>query len=147
MCRRGIPLPRQQAYDGTSGGESMLRVMTFLRCRPVAALIVAAAIGMQALLSPVGVAAVTSGAAEFAVICHGGGPSDQGNGTAPDPARAKHPCCMSCTAAASILGGPPSVFLPWRGQGFAPLEPATLVNVIARRAVRAGLSQAPPGQI
>jgi hypothetical protein len=129
----------------------MLRFMALPRCRPAATLIVVVALAMQAFFA--GLAAVdgararTPGAADFAVICHGGGASDQGNGTAPDPAGSKHPCCMPCTAAASILGGPPSIFLPRRDYRFAPLAPGTHTSVIARRAVRAGLSQAPPSQI
>jgi hypothetical protein len=129
----------------------MLRIMTLLRCRPAAALIVAAAIAMQAFLAGLaaaeGARVASPGVSDFAVICHGGPPSDQGNGTAPDPAAAKHPCCMSCTAAAPIPGGPPSVFLPRHGRSLAPLVASTAANVIARRAVRAGLSQAPPSQI
>jgi hypothetical protein len=84
-----------------------------------------------------------SGPAEFGVICHGGGAADHGNGTAPDPTGAKHPCCMSCTAAAPVLGGPPSVPLPQGRRSFKAAAPDTRI-VIARRAVRAGLSQAPP---
>jgi hypothetical protein len=146
-----IPLARQRGYGGARQGNSMLRLMAFLGCRPAAALIVAAAIAMQAFLAGLaaaeGARVATPGASDFAIICHGGGPSDQGNGTAPDPTGAKHPCCMSCAAAASILGGPPSVFLPRRGQSLTLLVPSTPASVIARRAVRAGLSQAPPSQI
>jgi len=89
----------------------MLRFMALPRCRPAAALIVAAALALQAFVAGLaaaeGARAVTPGAADFAVICHGGGVADQGNGTAPEPR----------------------------------------TNVISRRAVRAGLSQAPPSQI
>jgi len=126
----------------------MLRVMALLRCRPAAVLLVAAAIVVQAFLAGLaaagGARVAMLGASEFAVICHGATPADQGNRTAPDPSGAKHPCCMSCTAAASILGGPPNILLPLRRDGFAPRVPTTHARVAARRAVRAGLSQAPP---
>jgi hypothetical protein len=129
----------------------MLRFMALRHCRPAAALLVAAAIAMQAFLAGLaaaeGARAATPGAADFAIICHGGGAADPGNGTPPEPTGAKHPCCLSCTAAAPILGGPPSVPLPRRGRSLAAAAPDTGANVIARRAVRAGLSQAPPSQI
>jgi len=127
-----------------------MRLMAVLRCRPAAALIVAAAIAMQAFLAGVatsgGVLAPGSTPAGFTAICHGGGPADQGNGTAPDPSRAKHSCCMSCTAAAPVLAGPPSVLSPQPGRSFKASVADTSAIVLARRAVRSGLSQAPLSQ-
>jgi hypothetical protein len=118
-------------------------------CR-AAALVLAAVIAMQAFLAELaaqGVLIPTLGATDFAIICHGAGTADQGNGTVPEPAGSKHPCCMSCTAAAPALAGPPNVPRPlhWRSFQAAIPEPSTIL--IAWRAVRAGFSQAPPNPI
>jgi uncharacterized protein YcnI len=65
MCRGGVPLPRQGEYDRAFRTEdSMVRFMALLRCRPAAALIVAAAL---ALSSSAGLAHVTLEQKEAAV--------------------------------------------------------------------------------
>jgi len=126
----------------------MLRLMALLRCRPAAAVIVAAALALEAFLAGLaaaeGLRGVALGPSEFAIICHGGGGADPGG--APEPAGAKHPCCLSCTAAPPIRGGPPNVPVVQRERSFAAAALDTSASLIARRAVRAGLSQAPPSQ-
>jgi hypothetical protein len=57
---------------------------------------------------------------------HGPGTADRGNRTVPDPTRAKHPCCTSCTDATPAIAR--RILIAWR-------------------AMRAGLSQAPPSPI
>jgi hypothetical protein len=84
--------------------------------------------------------------ADFAVICHGAGGAGSDPGTAPDPAKSQHPCCLSC-----VTSGPPAtlpaqhiVLRPDRVRGLArPVLRAASI-LIAPRAVRAGASQAPP---
>jgi hypothetical protein len=130
--------------------ENALPALVSHRCRRAAALILAAAIAVQALLTGLaaeGVLVQAPGVQDFAVICHGSGAADQDNGTVPDPARAKHPCCMSCTAAAPALPRPPNVMGPQPGRSFKPPIPEVRTIFIAWRAVRAGLSQAPPSPI
>ena len=93
---------------------------------------------------------LTPDATGLAMICHGGGApaSDTGDtGSAPDPSKEWHACCEACAASAGPAMLPPlwevpsvervggAVALPWR---------AALL-LIGSRAVRAGLSQAPPG--
>jgi hypothetical protein len=120
-----------------------------LTCR-AAALVLAIAIAVQALLAGLaadGVFIPTLGAFDYAIICHGSSAADQDNGTAPEPAKGKHSCCMSCAAAAPALAGPPSVPRPLPGHSFKSAIPETRTILIAWRAVRAGLSQAPPSPI
>jgi hypothetical protein len=84
--------------------------------------------------------------AGFAVICHGDGGAASDPGTAPDPAKSQHPCCLSC-----VTGGPPAtlpgqhiVLRPDRARVFArPMLRAAAILIVPR-AVRAGASQAPP---
>ena len=84
--------------------------------------------------------------AGFAVICHGNGGSPSDPGTAPDPAKSQHPCCVTCAAGAApaVLPAPLSVLRADRPRRLeaAFFVPATIR--IAPRAVRAGPSQAPP---
>jgi len=92
--------------------------------------------------------------AGFAVICHGNGGADSGNGVDPaktdpaktDPAKDRHPCCVSCAA------GPPPATSPeqlsvLRADPFRVFKSralhATSIPIVSR-AVRAGPSQAPP---
>jgi hypothetical protein len=82
----------------------------------------------------------------IAVICHGAGGSNSGDGTAPDPTKLAHLCCVDC------IGGSPSATLPEQavllrsdlcgGSNSAPVCAADVT--IAERAIRAGQSQAPP---
>jgi hypothetical protein len=82
--------------------------------------------------------------AGFAVICHGNGGAPSDTGT--DPAKSQPRCCEFCVA-----GGPPAM-LPAHPAALradprpvlqSPFPVARSVP-IARRAVRAGASQAPP---
>jgi hypothetical protein len=87
--------------------------------------------------------------AGFAVICHGNGGADSGNGVDPaktDPDKDRHPCCVSCAA------GPPPATSPeqlsvLRADPFRVFKSralhATSIPIVSR-AVRAGPSQAPP---
>jgi hypothetical protein len=122
------------------------------RHRRPAVMIAAGLIAVQAFLA--GLATAQAGVlltpnladlAGFAVICHGNG-SAGSDGSAPDPVATWHPCCLSCAA-----GAPPATLpeqlIVLRSDGFrASLSraayPASIL--IAPRAVRAGLSQAPP---
>jgi hypothetical protein len=116
-------------------------------CRRAAALVLAVAVGMQAFLAGLaaeGASVHASGASDFAVICHGSGAADEGNGTAPEPATAKHPCCVFCTAAAPALAAPPNSLRLQPARSFEAAIPNPKAILIAWRAVRAGLSQAPP---
>jgi hypothetical protein len=81
-----------------------------------------------------------------AVICHGAGGSDSGDGTAPDPIKAVHLCCVACMAGSLAGTLPEQAALPKPN----PCRDSTSAAVcaadvpISERAVRAGQSQAPP---
>jgi hypothetical protein len=119
-----------------------------LHRRP-AVVIAAGLIVVQALLAGLGLAQaaliLTPGLADFAVICHGNGGPDS-SGTTPDPAPDRHPCCVSCAAAAPPATLPEQAIVlraDRRGIFKSPLMRAASI-LVARRAVRAGSSQAPP---
>jgi hypothetical protein len=125
------------------------------RYRRPAVMVAAGLIAMQAFLAGLGLApaalVLTPGLDDFAVICHGNGGtlSDAGTrdgGTAPEPAQNGHPCCVSCTAAAppAILPAPVIVLRADRGRILQSPRLRAASIPIARRAVRAGSSQAPP---
>jgi hypothetical protein len=130
--------------------RSYLPALVSRLCRHAATLILAAALAAQALLAGLvaeGALVQTPGVSGFAVICHGSGASDQGNGTLPEPTGAKHPCCIFCTAAAPSLGGPPSTLRPQSARSVKAAIPEARTISITWRAVRAGLSQAAPSPI
>jgi hypothetical protein len=123
------------------------------RCRRPAVMIAAGLIAVQAVLAGLAMAQAAlvltpnlADVADFAVICHGNGGTGSDHGTAPDPAKTQHPCCVSCVA------GTPPATLPaqlivlrlerCRAATSRTLCAASLL--VAARAVRAGLSQAPP---
>lgn len=119
-------------------------------CRSIA-VITAGLIVLQAFLAGLaGARAAAIMAADplgIAVICHGaGGGSDSGDGTAPDPIKAAHLCCIDC------MGGSPAAMLPeqavlLRSELCDELKSAPICAkdiTIAERAIRAGQSQAPP---
>jgi hypothetical protein len=84
--------------------------------------------------------------AGFAVICHGRGGSGSDPGTAPDPARNQHPCCMTCEAGAAPAVVPVQLIELRANRPRllkSPFFSAAPIQ-IALRAVRAGPSQAPP---
>jgi hypothetical protein len=120
-----------------------------LHRRP-AALVAAGLMGVQVLLAGLVLAhaalLLTPGVTDFAVICHGSGAAASDNGTAPAPGTNPHPCCESCAAAAPPATLPEQALEPQvdRGPVLQSLILWTLALPIAPRAVRAGLSQAPP---
>jgi hypothetical protein len=125
----------------------LLTLISRLRSRQVAALVVAVAVAMQVFVAGLAaeiMPAQTPGVSDFAVICHGAGAAGQDDGTLPEPSGAKHPCCVFCTAAAPALAEPPNALRPWSGRVFKAPMPEERTILIAWRAVRAGLSQAPP---
>jgi hypothetical protein len=86
--------------------------------------------------------------AGFAVICHGNGGSPSDPGTAPDPAKSQHPCCVTCAAGAAPAAVPTQLIV-LRADRPRLIEAAFFVPAtirIAPRAVRAGPSQAPPSR-
>jgi hypothetical protein len=89
---------------------------------------------------------LTSSLADFAVICHGDGGADSDRGTVPDPAKSRHPCCMSCTAGVPPATLPAQQMVARADRGGVLKSPALRATsiLIAPRAVRAGPSQAPP---
>jgi hypothetical protein len=106
---------------------------------------------VQAFLT--GVATAQAGAMladplEAGAICHGTATSDGTSGPATShPAATWHLCCSYCLAAAPALP-PPSVQIgaAWLSFAAATSRFSDFAIVVAREAVRAGPSQAPPGQ-
>jgi hypothetical protein len=82
------------------------------------------------------------------VICHGTGDRDGGTAPAlPDAGAAWHLCCNYCIAAAPALPPPSAQICPAPVPLAAAMQRLTdFTIVVARGAVRAGSSQAPPGQ-
>jgi hypothetical protein len=119
------------------------------RCRYAIVLVAACLIVLQAFLA--GIATARAGAALASdpvdVICHGSGSTDSGDRTAPD--QIWHLCCTYCLSAAPAFTPPdvPSVVLRDSGQAARPITYQPVIVVIAPGAVRAGSSQAPPGQV
>jgi len=117
------------------------------RRRPIV-LIAVWLVVLQAFLA--GFAAARAGAVLASdpvdVICHGAGSTDPGGGTAPD--QIWHLCCTYCLSAAPALAPPdvPGVILRDSGHTAQPITFQRFIVVIAPGAVRAGSSQAPPGQ-
>jgi hypothetical protein len=118
-------------------------------CPPIA-VIAATLIVLQALLAGLAsaraAAVTTADPLGIAVICHGSSGGDSDDGTAPDPTKLVHLCCMDC------MGGSPAATLPEQaallqsdlcGEARPPTVCAADVT-IAKRAIRAGQSQAPP---
>jgi DUF2946 family protein len=95
-------------------------------------------------------AAMSASPFDVGVICHGAG-NGAGNGAAPPaddpsgPSAAKDLCCTFCAAAAPALSVTPPVVGHLGQAGTDRLTPlARHFVLITHRAVRAGLSQAPP---
>jgi len=118
-------------------------------CRPIAVIALWLVV-LQSFLS--GVATAQAGAAmadplAAAVICHSGGGSDPAAPALPDAGTAWHLCCSYCVANAPTLLPPFfQIGRADRGVETTVLPLADFVIVIAREAVRAGPSQAPPGR-
>ena len=117
--------------------------------RPIA-MIAAGLIALQAFLaglaSTQAVAIAAPDFIDFAVICHGTGGTDPGDGTAPDPINIVHLCCVACMASAPPATLSEQAVLPQSDRCRESTTPAVCAAAvpIAGRAVRAGLSQAPP---
>jgi hypothetical protein len=123
------------------------------RCRRPAVMIAAGLIAAQAVLAGLALAQAAlvltpnlADVSDFAVICHGNGGAGSDGGTAPDPAKNPHPCCVSCVA-----GAPPATLpaqlIVLRSDRCRAAKSRTLCAAsirVAPRAVRAGYSQAPP---
>jgi hypothetical protein len=119
-------------------------------CRRPAVMIAAGLMVGQAFLAGLTMAQaavmLTPGLAGFAVICHGNGGPDSDTGTAPEPAKSQHPCCLSCAASAPPATLPAQLIgLPGGRCRAVETQNLCVASIpIAPRAVRAGLSQAPP---
>jgi hypothetical protein len=122
------------------------------RCR-AAMLLLAALVAMQALLGAVAsagdVRVAGRGLGDLTVICHGDRAADPGNPAAPDPDKSQHPCCLACAAGAApaVLGASSVAPRGERGRSAEHPVRAAEPTPVAPRAVRAGLSQAPPHRI
>jgi Protein of unknown function (DUF2946) len=120
--------------------------------RPLIAVVVMLVL-LQALVSGLANArAATMSASSFdAVICHGGGGgtellADDSPGSSRDSGAAKDLCCAFCAAAAPAVltvTAPVIGHVGWTATDSLTRSARAHV-VIAARAVRAGLSQAPP---
>jgi hypothetical protein len=90
-------------------------------------------------------AALLASPFDAAVICHGAG-SEPPAGGAPASGGTRELCCAFCAAAAPLLLSvtPPVVGLVQHAGTDQLATPARDPVLIARRAVRAGPSQAPP---
>ncbi len=122
------------------------------RYRRPAVVIAAGLIAVQAFLAGLVMAQAAlmpapdlSDDAGFAVICHGNGGSGSDPGTAPEPAKSQHPCCLTC-AAGAVPAAVPAQLIVLRADRPRLLAPPFFSAAIriAPRAVRAGPSQAPP---
>jgi hypothetical protein len=114
-------------------------------------LVAAGVIAMQAFLAGLALAQaaliLTPGLTDIAVICHGNGGAASDDKTAPAPRTSPHPCCESCIAAAPPATLPEQALVPPADRALElKSSPSwwTLALSVAARAVRAGLSQAPP---
>jgi len=124
------------------------RLRQHQHCRPIA-VIAAGLIVLQAFLAGLaGARAAATTAADplgIAVICHGAGGSDSGDGTAPDPIKSVHLCCIGCMGAPAATLPEQAVLLRSDLCGESRSAPVCAADVtIAERAIRAGQSQAPP---
>jgi hypothetical protein len=113
-------------------------------------MVAAGVIAMQAFLAGLALAQaaliLTPGVADFAVICHGNGAGASNDKTAPAPRTSPHPCCESCIAAAAPATLPEQALVAPEDRALELKSSPwwTLALPVAARAVRAGLSQAPP---
>jgi hypothetical protein len=116
-------------------------------CRRPIVLIAAWLLVLQAFLAGVATAHAAAMVASnplSAAICHGAGDAGPADNTAPQSAKIPHLCCAHCTSAAPAIA-PPDVPSAWhRRPASRPLTCSGFTVLIARGAVRAGSSQAPP---
>jgi hypothetical protein len=129
-----------------------LRLADLRRC-PVAMLLLAALLAVQAVLAELASAGdmhvAARGLDDLTIICHGHGAAVPGNPAAPEPDRTQHPCCLLCTAGAApaVLGGSSVALRGERTRSSEPPVRAAEAMPVAPRAVRAGLSHAPPHRL
>jgi hypothetical protein len=129
-----------------------LRLAAHLRRCPVAMLL-AALFAVQALLAGLASAGdmhvPATRLGDLTIICHGQGAADPGSPTAPDPDKSQHPCCLLCAAGAApaVLDGSSVALREERSRSSEPPARAAEATPIAPRAVRAGLSHAPPHRL
>jgi hypothetical protein len=130
-----------------------LRLAADLRRCPVAMLLLAALLAVQTLLAGLVSAGdmhvAATGPGDLTIICHGQGAALPGNPTAPEPDRAQHPCCLLCAAGAApaVVGGSSVALRKERTRSSEPPARTAEAKPVAPRAVRAGLSQAPPHRL
>jgi hypothetical protein len=115
-------------------------------CRRPTVLIAAWLIVLQAFLAGVAAAQTAAMAASdpLNAICHGAGGADANDGTAPQSAEFEHLCCAHCISAAPAIAPPDAPRAAPLRLASRPLAWPSFTVVIARGAVRAGPSQAPP---
>ena len=115
-------------------------------CRRPIVLIAAWLIALQAFLAGVAAAQAAAMAASDPInaICHGAGGAGANDGTAPQSGKIEHLCCAHCTSAAPAIAPPDAPRAAPARLGSLPLACLSFTVVIARGAVRAGPSQAPP---
>ena len=117
-----------------------------LACRRPVVLIAAWLIVLQAFLAGVAAAQAAAMVASdpLNAICHGAGGAGANDGTAPQSAKIEHLCCAHCTSAAPAIAPPDAPRAAPARLGSRPLACLSFTVVIARGAVRAGPSLAPP---
>jgi hypothetical protein len=115
-------------------------------CRRPIVLIAAWLIALQAFLAGIATAQAVAMAASDPInaICHGAGGAGANDGTAPQSAKIEHLCCAHCTSAAPAIAPPDAPRAAPARLASRPLACLSFTVVIARGAVRAGSSQAPP---
>ena len=115
-------------------------------CRRPIVLIAAWLIALQAFLAGVAAAQAAAMAASDPInaICHGAGGAGTSDGTASQSAKIEHLCCAHCTSVAPAIAPPDAPRAAPARLASRPLACSSFTVVIARGAVRAGPSQAPP---
>ena len=114
-------------------------------CRRPIVLIAAWLIVLQAFLAGVAAAQAAMAASDpINAICHGAGGAGANDGTAPQSGKIEHLCCAYCTSAAPAIAPPDAPRAGPTRLASRPLACSSFTMVMARGAVRAGLSQAPP---
>ena len=115
-------------------------------CRRPTVLIAVWLIVLQAFLAGVVAAQAAAMAASdpLSAICHGAGGAGANDGTAPQSAKIEHLCCAHCISAAPAIAAPDAPRAAPARLASRPLACSSFTVVIARGAVRAGPSQAPP---
>jgi hypothetical protein len=145
-ARRGCPMTGKW-YLGLGDRSMRRRLFAHQYRRPIGVL-AAGLIVLQALLASLAVAqaALISADPVGVVICHGGGGNNGDDGTAPDPIKEIHQCCLACVA------GSPTATLPQQTLFFGFELPPSSTRLglwlddvpTADRSIRAGQSRAPP---